>query len=506
MNWIIDANPCPGVFYGTPAQDGFLLRIRTPGGRLSLAQGRAIARWMEAWGSDRLQVTNRANLQLRSLSQAPTPEIFTELKRLGLAAPIPQVDQLRNIMASPTAGIDAHELLDTRPWVQALDKYIQQHRRLEALPAKFSIGVDGGAAVAIGTRSPLAWEHRYNEVQLSVVAADGSEADSSGWVHLAFGAGKKMHDTGCLIPPNQVVAAVAALTQAYLDYLSQAEPLPKPGRKRRMTHLLADWGLERYVQQATSYQPDAFVGGQQVSLSPSVGAAHLGVHGQRQPGLAYVGVDLPLGQLTLAQLQGVLAIVERFAPGPLRLTPWQSLIVANIAEDQVERVLEQLQGLGLSGQVPGLAIAACAGKPGCKSAATATQTDARRLLAELPQQMGQQMGEQMGQQIGQQIGQQMGLETPVNIHLTACPKSCAQPGSAEITLLGIAQDTYQLYLGDGRDAWKYDLGSVTVDDLSPLLGRVLQRYQQQRRSPEESLTAWARRSEQAGVRLQEWLS
>jgi ferredoxin-nitrite reductase len=443
---------------------------------------------MEAWGCDRLQVTNRANLQLRSLSQAPSPEIFMELKTLGLAAPIPQVDQLRNIMASPTAGIDTHELLDTRPWVQALDKSIQQQRQLEALPAKFSIGIDGGASVAIGTRSPLPWEHRYNEIQLSVVAADGSEVDSSGWVHLAFGAGKKMHDTGCLIPPNQVVAAVAALTQAYLDYLSQAEPLPKPGRKRRMTHLLADWGLERYVQQATSYQPDAFVQGQQVSLSPSVGAAHLGVHGQRQPGLAYVGVDLPLGQLTLAQLQGVLAIVERFAPGPLRLTPWQSLIVANIPENQVERVLQQLEELGLSGKVPPLAIAACTGKPGCSAATTATQTDARRLLAELPQ----------------QIGQQIGLETPVNIHLTACPKSCAQPGSAEITLLGIAQDTYQLYLGDGQDSWKYDLGSVAVGDLSPLLGRVLTGYQQQRHSPDESFTAWLRRCDQAGVRFQEW--
>lgn len=486
MNWIIDANPCPGVFYGTPAQDGFLLRIRTPGGQLSLTQGRAIARWMEAWGCDRLQVTNRANLQLRSLGQAPSPEIFTELKTLGLAAPIPHVDQLRNIMASPTAGIDAHELLDTRPWVQALDDYIQQHRQLEALPAKFSIGIDGGASVAIGTRSPLAWEHRYNEIQLSVVAADGSKGHSSHLVHLALGAGKQLHETRCLIPPDRVVEAIAALTQAYLDYLSQAEPHPKPGRKRRMTHLLADWGLERYLEQATSYRPDAFVPGQQVRLAPSAGAAHLGVQRQRQPGLAYVGVDLPLGQLTLAQLQGVLEVVEQVGPGPLRLTPWQSLIVANIAEDQVEGVLQQLQELGLSGEVPDLAIAACAGKPGCAAAATATQTDARRLLAELPQQMG--------------------LEPPVNIHLTGCPKSCAQPGSAEITLLGIAQDTYHLYLGDGQDSWTYDLGSVTVGDLSPLLSSLLTRYQQQRRSPDESFTTWLRRSDQAGVRLQEWLS
>jgi ferredoxin-nitrite reductase len=495
------------VFYGTPAQDGFLLRIRTPGGQLTLSQGRAIARWMEAWGCDRLQVTNRGNLQLRSLGQAPSPEIFTELKTLGLASPIPQVDQLRNIMASPTAGIDPQELLDTRPWVQALDEFIQQQRQLEALPAKFSIGIDGGGSVAIGTRSPLSWEHRYNEIQLSVVASDGindgvndgindgvndgindgANENSSLMVHLALGAGKQLHDTGRLIPPDKVVEAVAALTQAYLDYLRHAEPLPKPGRKRRMTHLLADWGLERYLDQATRYQPQAFVRGKPLRLTPSTSAAHLGVHRQRQPGVAYIGVDLPLGQLTLAQMQGLLELVAQVDSGPLRLTPWQSLIVANIPESQVESVLQQLQDLGLSGEVPPLAIAACTGKPGCSAATTATQTDARRLLAELPQQMGVET-----------------LETPINIHLTACPKSCAQPSPAEITLLGTADETYHLYLGDGRDSWKYDLGSVAVGDLPPLLSRVLTGYQQHRRASEESFTAWVRRSQQAGVRLQEW--
>ncbi len=485
MNWIIDANPCPGLFYGTRAQDGFLLRIRTPGGKLTLSQGRAIARWMTDWDCDRLQVTNRGNLQLRSLTQAPSPEIFTELKTLGLAAPIPHVDQLRNIMASPTAGIDADELLDIRPWVQALDHYIQQHRHLEALPAKFSIGIDGGGSVAIGTRSRLSWEHRYNEIQLSVVAPDGSNEDSSLLFHLALGAGKQLHDSGYVIPQDRGVEAVAALTQAYLQYLSHAEPLPKPGRKRRMTHILADWGLERYLHQATRYQPQAFLKGQPLSLRPSAGAAHLGVHPQRQPGLAYIGVDLPLGQVTRVQLQGILDVVAEFGQESLRLTPWQSLMIANIPENQVERVLEQLQGLGLSGESPEVAIAACTGKPGCSAAASTTQVEAQRLMEDLPQQLR--------------------LGRPVNIHLTACPKSCAQPGPAEMTLLGLSLDCYHLYLGDGRDSWKHDLGPVAVEDLSRVVAGVLQSYKQQRHHRDESLSDWVRRLDGVGVQVQECL-
>ncbi|MCC5899508.1 MAG: precorrin-3B synthase [Phormidium sp. BM_Day4_Bin.17] len=473
MNWITDANPCPGLFYGTRAQDGFLLRIRTPGGQLNLSQGRAIAQWMKEWDCESLQVTNRGNLQLRSLAIAPSPQVFAQLQHLGLGARLPQLDHLRNIMASPTAGIDSQELLDTRPWVQALDDYIQNSPHLAALPAKFSIGIDGGGSVAIGTRSRLSWEHRYNEIQLSVVAPDDSNEDSSLLFHLALGAGKHLHETGYVIPQDRGVEAVAALSQAYLHYLSDAEPLPKPGRKRRMTHILADWGLERYLHQAIRYQPQAFLKGQPLNGRPSAGAAHLGVHPQRQPGLAYIGVDLPLGQVTLAQLQGILDLVEQFGEGVLRLTPWQSLMMANIAEDQVERVLERLQELGLSGEGAEVAIAACTGKPGCSAAASATQVEAQRLLAELPQQLG--------------------LGRPVNIHLTACPKSCAQPGPAEMTLLGISLDCYHLYLGDGVDSWKHDLGPVAVGDLSRVIGRLLQSYKRERHHRDESLSDWVRR-------------
>ncbi|WP_159787388.1 precorrin-3B synthase [Sodalinema gerasimenkoae] len=479
MNWIIDANPCPGLFYGTRAQDGFLLRIRTPGGQLNLSQGRAIAQWLKEWDCESLQVTNRGNLQLRSLAIAPSPQVFAQLQHLGLGARLPQLDHLRNIMASPTAGIDSQELLDTRPWVQALDDYIQTSPHLAALPAKFSIGIDGGGSVAIGTRSEFSWDYRYNEIQLSVVALDDGNSGRSLYFYLALAAGKQLHDSGCVIPIQQGVNAVAALTQAYLDYLSQAAPLPQPGRKPRLKHLLADWGMEGYLQQVRRYLSQPLPEAPPLTLQPCAGGAHLGVQPQRQPGLVYIGVDLPLGRLTPAQFQGVLDLVEQFGEGVLRLTPWQSLIMANIAEDQVERVLERLQGLGLSGEDPEVAIAACTGKPGCSAAASATQVEAMRLLEELPQQLG--------------------LGRPVNIHLTACPKSCAQPGPAEMTLLGISLDCYHLYLGDGVDSWKHDLGPVAVEDLSRVIGGLLRSYKRERHHRDESLSDWGRRLDKVGV-------
>ena len=81
MNWLVEANACPGLFYGTAAQDGFLIRLRTPGGWLNSQQGKAIATWLEQWQTT-IQVTNRANLQIRGLQKSPSLEEFQTLQKL----------------------------------------------------------------------------------------------------------------------------------------------------------------------------------------------------------------------------------------------------------------------------------------------------------------------------------------------------------------------------------------------------------------------------------------
>jgi ferredoxin-nitrite reductase len=111
---------CPGLFYGSQAQDGILSRMRIPGGMLNLSQALAIADLIDQYGADYVQVTNRANLQIRGLAENINPDVFTHLQKLGIGSRLPELDPIRNIMISPTAGIDPQQLLDTRPLVQAL--------------------------------------------------------------------------------------------------------------------------------------------------------------------------------------------------------------------------------------------------------------------------------------------------------------------------------------------------------------------------------------------------
>lgn len=479
MSWIAEPNVCPGLFYGTSAQDGFLVRIRTPGGLLNYQQGKAIAALIDQLGSDTIQITNRANLQLRSVQTAPTAEAFQSLQQLGLAAQNPNIDHLRNLMASPTAGIDPQELIDTRPLVQALDAYIQSHPELAGLPAKFSIGIDGGGAVGIGTRSAIAWEYRYNEIQLSAVELPTPQ------FRLSLGVNQQWCETQVLVEPDDCISVVAALAAVYLDYVKQAPPSAK---KPRMKHLLQDWGVETYLQRANHYLSRPLRQAQsELDLLPTQPYGHLGIHPQRQSGLSYLGLSLPLGQLTAVQLQGLVQLSENFGSGHLRLTPWQTVLLPDIPNPQIPDLLHALSSLGLPAAVTrsNAALVACAGKPGCAASATQTQPHALALA--------------------KYLNARVTLEHPINIHLTGCPKSCAQPSPADITLLGtaIAQhgttvEGYQVYVGKHSPASGPELCTVTAAEMPFLIERLLQFYQQHRQ-PNQSFRDFTHH-----LRSEEW--
>ncbi|MCL1474645.1 precorrin-3B synthase [Argonema antarcticum] len=468
MNWLVKPNVCPGLFYGTPAQDGFLIRIRTPGGWLNSQQGKAIATLLEQWNS-KLQVTNRANLQIRAVQKSPTLEDFQTLQKLGLAASNPRIDHLRNIMCSPTAGIDCQELIDPRLLVQKLDNFIQNHPSIAELSPKFSIGIDSGGAVGIGSRSTIAWEHRYNEIQLSAIALENQPNLTSGiYFRLALGGDKQLYDTNLVIEPENCLSVVAALVTVYLDYVKQNPSVN--GKKTRMKHLLKDWGIEKYLEQVNwqlehPAQKSGFSEINRVSTPlPTLTTqpySHLGIHAQKQAGLSYIGLGLRLGQLTAAQLLGLVQLSETFGSSQLRLTPWQTILLPDIQNEKVSDLLPKLTSLGLSiSSRSDAAIVACAGKPGCAAAATQTQIHAL-ILADY-------------------LNDRLTLKSPVNIHLTGCAKSCAQASPAEITLLGTTIEQngervegYQVYVGDEKESLKYQIFEGSFADIPFMIEQFL---------------------------------
>lgn len=484
MDWLVKSDVCPGLFYGTPAADGFLVRLRIPGGWLDRQQVSTIATILNDWDNPTLQVTNRGNLQLRGITTAPTPAMFQALQAVGLAAQNPSIDRLRNFMASPTAGIDPQELIDTRPCLRAIDDYLQSHPELIDLPSKFSIGIDGGGALGIGRQSPLAWEHRYNEIQLSALALEDGV-----YFHLALGGDKQLLDTQVVIKPADCVPVIAALATVYQTYSQQAPP-----RQQRMKHLLQAWGLEKYLALVNQLLPVPLlvpVDQKNLTRSPTIPYQYWGVHPQSQPDYSYIGINLFLGQLTAEQWIGLGALSTSFGNGELRLTPWQSVLIPYIKSAQVPELLANLEELGLSATRPDAAIVACAGKPGCAASATDTQTHSRLLAKELTKYQTVIRNTSLTplSLSGRGVGGE-GISAPVNIHLTGCAKSCAQASPAEITLLGRSLDRdgvmvegYDVYVGNGQQSYAQHIYQGTFAEILPRMSQILGSAKQTRMSP-----------------------
>ncbi|MGH6995022.1 MAG: hypothetical protein ACREES_04950, partial [Stellaceae bacterium] len=95
-----------GLFYVAPAQDSFMCRLRIPNGILSAHQLVGLADLAESLGGGALDVTTRANLQIREIAPRSVIDMLTGIQDLGLTSRGAGADNIRNITGSPTAGID----------------------------------------------------------------------------------------------------------------------------------------------------------------------------------------------------------------------------------------------------------------------------------------------------------------------------------------------------------------------------------------------------------------
>ena len=123
-----------GLFYVAPNQNAFMLRLRLPGGILLAHQAQGLADIAEQFGGGYVDVTTRANLQIREIGAAHPLDVVMAIDELGLTSRGSGADNIRNLTGSPLAGIDPQELIDTRPLTRALYHRILNHRELYGLP------------------------------------------------------------------------------------------------------------------------------------------------------------------------------------------------------------------------------------------------------------------------------------------------------------------------------------------------------------------------------------
>ncbi|MCO8170962.1 precorrin-3B synthase [Pseudomonas sp. 21LCFQ02] len=390
---------CPGLLRIVAARDGGICRIKLAGGVLSAAQAQAVARAAQTYAQGVIEVTNRANLQIRGIG-AEHQALIGELLGAGLGPANPASDDVRNLMLSPSAGLDPQMLCDTRPLAAQILASLENMPHLHALSPKFAVSLDGGEGLAM-------LEHPH-DLWLSALRLDGQ-------VWLGFGlAGCPAHDAPlAAVALEHGHALVIAVLELFLD-------LARP-EQARMRHLLQDVPAAELLGQLQARLP---VQWRQVSgwQRPTREAyRHLGIYPQVQDGLVAVGAAPALGRLDSCLLGAVAQLAEQLGDGSLHLTPWQSLLLPNVPASNAGSVLDALQGLGLtvSAEQPLARLMACTGSQGCAKGLADTKGDALALAAQLP--------------------------ADTALHLTGCQRSCAAAHVAPLTLLAVAPGHYDLY-------------------------------------------------------------
>jgi ferredoxin-nitrite reductase len=459
-----------GLFYAAPAQNAFMCRLRMPNGILAAHQLRSIAEIAERFAGGYADVTTRANLQLREIVPQNLLNVLTAVQDAGLTSRGAGADNIRNITGSPTAGIDAHELVDTRPFAHALHHYILNHRDLYGLPRKFNIAFDGGGQISVLADT--------NDIGFAaVLVPDGAGVAEGVYFRLLLGGitghGDFANDAGVLLRPGDCVPVAVAVVRVFIAHGDRTD------RKRaRLKYVLDAWGMEKFMAEVerelgrplprhplSSCRP----------RGPVLKHGHIGVHPQRQLGLNYLGVVLPVGRMTAAEIRGLAQIAERYGSATIRLTVWQNLLISDIADDAVAAARAEIAALGLDTSASAVrgALVACTGNTGCKFSATDTKRHAI-LLAD-------------------HLDRHVTLDQPINIHLTGCPNSCAQHYVGDIGLLGIKVgdemiEGYSVFLGGGagseRALAREIYHNVPVAEMPSHVERMLRGYLAHRRDGE----------------------
>ncbi|MEW6123986.1 MAG: NirA family protein [Pseudomonadota bacterium] len=471
-----------GLFYVAPAQDSFMCRLRMPNGILTHWQVRGLADIAQDHGGGYSDVTTRANLQIREIPATDGVILLEKLVDLGLTAKGSGADNIRNVTGTPTAGIDPQELLDTRPYAKDWHHYILNSRDMYGLPRKFNVAFDGAGRIgALEDTNDIGFQ--------AIDVKDGFGIAPGVWFRLALGGitGHKdfARDTGVILKPEDATKVAAAIVRVFIDTGDRTDR-----KKARLKYVLDAWGFEKFLAavEAKLGAPLTRCPAAAVEPRPEPDRmAHLGVHPQKQAGLNWIGVGLPVGRMSADQMRGLADIAAGMGDGHVRLTVWQNLLLSGIPDAHVAAAKEVIAGLGLTAEPSVLqaGLVACTGAAGCRFGNADTKATARA--------------------IGAHCGPRVALDGPVNIHVTGCHNSCAQHYIGDIGLIGArvplndegdTADGYHLLVGGGFGsdaAIAQELYRDVKAEAAPILVEKLLKTWLAHRAPQEPFAAFTRR-------------
>ncbi len=462
----------------------FMMRVRCDGKPLSVAAMRTLGAISTEFARDTADISDRMNLQYHWIEIENVPEIWDRLAAVGLQTTEACGDCPRGMLGSPLAGESLDEVLDPTP---ALDEIVRRYigdPEYANLPRKYKTAISGLQDVA----------HEVNDVSFIGVEHPEHGPGLDLWVGGGLSTNPMLAQRlGAWVPLDEVPEVWEAVTKLFRDYGYR-----RLRSKARLKFLVKDWGVEKFREVLeTEYLGRPLIDGP-APVQPTATVDHVGVQ-KTKNGLNAVGVAPVSGRVSGTTLTKVAELMEQAGSDRARFTPYQKLIILDVADDKLDDLLAGLEALGLPANPSPWRrnLMACTGLEFCKLSFVETRVRAQGLVPELEQRL-----EDLNAL----------LDVPVTVNLNGCPNSCARIQVADIGFKGQMIDDgegnpvpgFQVHLGGslGADSGfgrKLRQHKVTSDELGDYIERLVRTFVKQR-TDGERFAQWVVRAEEADLR------
>lgn len=448
-----------GVFFRPVTPGKFMMRMRLANGIITSDQMRVLGEVVQSYGDDgNADITTRQNIQLRGVRVEDLPDIFNKFQPVGLTSVQSGMDNVRNITGDPAAGLDADELFDTRELAQQIQDMItnrgEGNPEFTNLPRKFNIAISGGRDNSIHAEiNDLAFIPAYkNDIFGFNVLVGG------------FFSAKRCDAAiplNAWVSPEDVVGVCRAVLEVFRDQGPRANR-----QKSRLMWLIDEIGLDQFRLEVENYLGKTLQSAAEKDEIDWEKRDHIGVYRQKQQGLNYIGLNIPVGRLYAQDMFELARMAEVYGSGEIRLTLEQNVIIPNIPDSRLEALLAEplLERFSINPDSLTRGLVSCTGAQFCNFALIETKNRALAMIKALEAELQ--------------------LTHPVRIHWTGCPNSCGQPQVADIGLMGTkvrkngkTLEGADIYMGGkvGKDA---HLGTcvtkgIPCEDLQPVLRDLL---------------------------------
>ena len=460
----------------------FMMRVRVDGGRLTVAQLRAIGEVSQSYARGTADITDRQNIQLHWVRIEDVPAIWEKLESVGLSTTEACGDVPRVIIGSPVAGIAADEIVDGTPAIEEIHRRYIGSKEFSNLPRKFKTAISGSPVQDV--------VHEINDVAFVGVVHPEHGPGFDLWVGGGLSTNPRLAERlGAWVPLEEVPEVWAGVTGIFRDYGYR-----RLRNRARLKFLIADWGIERFRRVLEDeYLHRPLIDGPAPAEPDSRWRDHVGVHPQAD-GRFYVGFAPRVGRVDGATLTKVAELAEAHGSDRVRTTVEQKLIILDVAEDRVDSLVAGLESLDFQVAPSPFrrGTMACTGIEFCKLAIVETKGRGAALIDELERRLPD-------------------FDEPVTINLNGCPNACARIQTADIGLKGQLMvdgegrqvEGFQVHLG-GSLGLQAGFGrkvrglKVTAAELPDYIERVLRRYLAEREDGER-FAAWASRASEEAL-------